>query len=140
MPLVFISGYSGVGKSALVLKFEEQIKQQASLGKNKPCYFLKGKYDESTGADPFSAIVEAFSGFCSQVLTEPQQELERIQNAIQKEINEEGRILIEMIPHLGSVIGEHAEEKKLDQRSKEFEKNRLHYIFKKFVRGIANSL
>jgi predicted ATPase len=60
-PAVLISGRPGTGKSSLVKRFAAEINE------NTPCYFLYGKFTKLDGGDPFTAIREAFNGFCYQV-------------------------------------------------------------------------
>lgn len=57
--VVFLSGYSGVGKSALVKEFINQIQQGNKTA--SPVLSFSGKYvQQSGGAAPFSAISEMF--------------------------------------------------------------------------------
>lgn len=68
-----IVGLSGTGKSALVGRFIDDIScdenklRISSVNNDKnmiqSCHFLCGKFSETKCEDPFSAIVEAFSGF-----------------------------------------------------------------------------
>ena len=58
---VFLGGYSGVGKSALVNEF---IKQTQRKHTNSPIIYASGKYTEqSTASVPFSAITEVLESF-----------------------------------------------------------------------------
>jgi len=78
--VVLVAGLSGTGKSALVREFVEGLKSDDanSTDGHQPHeimpepLFLSGKYNELAGSDPFSAIVEAFSGLSSLLLTGPQ--------------------------------------------------------------------
>jgi predicted ATPase len=127
--IVMVSGYSGSGKSALVHKFKANRKRQT------PFLFVSGKYDELKGADPYSAIVEAFSGFCSEVVKGNPAALERVRADIINAVGSEGKVLTDIIPDLIKVIGIQQEPPFVD--SKENELNRLKFIFRNFVRVIC---
>ena len=58
---VFLGGYSGVGKSAVVNEF---IKQTQRKHTNSPIIYASGKYTEQSAASvPFSAITEVLESF-----------------------------------------------------------------------------
>ena len=73
--VVFLSGYSGVGKSALVNEFINQAQQECKNNESaSPLLHFSGKYiQQSGGAAPFSAISEMFSNMVTSLtLTNPQ--------------------------------------------------------------------
>ena len=73
--VVFLSGFSGVGKSALVNEFINQAQQECkNESTTSPLLHFSGKYiQQSGGAAPFSAISEMFSNMvASLTLTNPQ--------------------------------------------------------------------
>eukprot|EP00980_Cylindrotheca_fusiformis_P015974 scaffold4690_cov116-Cylindrotheca_fusiformis.AAC.4 len=59
--LVFINGYSGVGKSALAKMLEQEID-----GMNDGIY-VEGKFDLKTSNEPYSGIASAFGEMCQRV-------------------------------------------------------------------------
>ena len=70
--VVFLSGYSGVGKSALVAEFINQIQREhnnsATTDNFSPVLHFSGKYiQQSGGAAPFSAISEVFGNIVSSL-------------------------------------------------------------------------
>jgi len=86
-----VSGVSGSGKSALVMQFIDDLRNRKD-GMNEPL-FLAGKFDEMTGTDPFSAIVEAFSVLTS-ILVEGEniifaEDLVRIRKDVQENLDQE---------------------------------------------------
>eukprot|EP00984_Skeletonema_dohrnii_P035124 scaffold34618_cov202-Skeletonema_dohrnii-CCMP3373.AAC.1 len=75
--VVFLSGYSGIGKSALVKEFIHQIQREynstANNESSSPILHFSGKYiQQSGGAAPFSAISQVFGNMVSS-LTKGQQ-------------------------------------------------------------------
>eukprot|EP00980_Cylindrotheca_fusiformis_P016426 scaffold4897_cov129-Cylindrotheca_fusiformis.AAC.3 len=60
--LVFIRGYSGVGKSSLAKTLEKEIKDR------KNGIYVEGKFDFNASNDPYSGIASAFGEMCKRVL------------------------------------------------------------------------
>ena len=141
-PIVLISGYSGSGKTALVEQFADQIETMARQDSTKslinPCYFLSGKYDDVNGADPFSAIVAAFTDFVTNLRQGDNQELERIKSSILDAVGDEVTILIHMVPSLGSLIGKQTSSYANYHSNQEYAANGLRYVFSRFAQAIVD--
>ena len=141
-PFVLIGGYSGSGKSALVERAIEQIKrkspqQQAKSGL-KNCYFLSGKFDDLNGGVSYSALVQAFTNFFDSLLDDClAEELESLREAILSAVGDEGKLITALVPSLQQIIGEQTIEVASINMSKEFELNRLKFVFKSFMRAIC---
>eukprot|EP00980_Cylindrotheca_fusiformis_P012097 scaffold2923_cov121-Cylindrotheca_fusiformis.AAC.7 len=60
--LVFINGYSGVGKSSLARTLEKEIQFTRKDG-----IYLEGKFDFNTSNEPYSGIASAFGDMCKRV-------------------------------------------------------------------------
>jgi len=59
--VVFLSGYSGIGKSAIANEFVKKIQCEYQSSDESPILYARGKYTEqSTASAPFSAIAEVF--------------------------------------------------------------------------------
>lgn len=121
--LIMLGGYAGTGKTRLVERFAETIGG----------YFLTGKADELIN-DPFTSIIDAFSGFCDDVLTGDVLELQRVRSAIKLAVGDEGKVLTDLIPKLQQVIGDQSDSV---LESKQSSLHRLHFIVAEFVRVIA---
>jgi predicted ATPase len=139
-PLVLIRGYSGAGKSALVEKFAEQIgtKCEQPKSKSKPCYFLSGKFDAFNSGVSYSALVNAFDAFFERILKDSNpDEIQELKDAIMSNVGDEGRMLTNVVPSLQKVIGEQKVEATSVNMSKDFQLNRLSFIFKNFMKAIC---
>jgi predicted ATPase len=144
IPVALIAGYSGTGKSALVNTFAEQLEEKShapggKLGDVKPFFFLSGKYDELQNADPFSAIVQALSGFSSVLLEGDKAVLERIRKNINEAVGSEASALTDVVPDLKQVIdGDKSRSNSCESsHSKDNAWNRLKYVFQTFVKAIC---
>ena len=140
-PLILVSGYSGSGKSSLVNTFMEQLERQARIkdSKIKPCYLLSGKFHEHSVGVTYSALVEAFGGFCDEILKGDTAELQRLKGSITEAVGDEGSVLANMIPKLAPLIGKKDSEQSSKHFSMENGYNRLRYILKSFTEAICNA-
>eukprot|EP00980_Cylindrotheca_fusiformis_P013153 scaffold3327_cov61-Cylindrotheca_fusiformis.AAC.1 len=60
--LVFIKGYSGVGKSSLAKTLEKEINSR------KDGIYVEGKFDFNASNEPCSGIASAFGEMCKRLL------------------------------------------------------------------------
>lgn len=96
--LAFISGYAGVGKTALVNELRFPV---AALGGR----FISGKFDQTQRALPYAAFVESFSKLCQQLLGGTPAELEAFRTRVLETLGANAGLLLEFIPELEAVIG-----------------------------------
>ena len=124
---IFISGYSGVGKSSLIDELKNRIV-------NTNSYFISSKFDQYNKDLPYYAISEAFSVLVKQVLIKSQKELDQIKNRLLKNLKGNGQILIDLIPNLVDVLGKQKKVKKLPSSESE---NRFNQVFLDFIKTIV---
>ncbi len=96
--LMLISGYSGIGKSALVQELYIIITQKSG-------YFIAGKFDQLQRDIPYQALVAAFQELVRQLLTETQAQLQQWQEKIRRALGINGQIIIDVIPEVELIIG-----------------------------------
>ena len=121
--MVFVSGYSGIGKTALV----EEIQRPVS---EKRGYFIEGKFDQYLRTTPYTAITQAFTTFVTQILTEPERNFTKWRDKIQAAVGDLGKVLTEVIPALGELIGTQPDVPQLEGQEAE---NRFNYVFINFL-------
>eukprot|EP00980_Cylindrotheca_fusiformis_P027450 scaffold20461_cov117-Cylindrotheca_fusiformis.AAC.13 len=61
--LVFVSGYSGVGKSSLAKTLKNEI-----VGRTAEGIYVEGKFDSNASDEPYSGISSAFGQICKRIL------------------------------------------------------------------------
>jgi diguanylate cyclase (GGDEF)-like protein/PAS domain S-box-containing protein len=96
--MILITGYSGVGKSALVNEIYKPITE-------KQGYFAAGKFDQYQRSIPYFAFTQAFNHFCHYLLTESSEILQQWRKKIAAAVGANGQVLVEVIPHLEFIIG-----------------------------------
>jgi len=133
--LVLIRGYSGSGKSALVSKFIEHIRETHEV------FSVSGKFQELQSSDPFSAIVDAFAEFFNELAVGEPQTVDDVREAITETLGDEGRhILASMIPGLKDIVEAQQEDMgrwKVDCGTKDTDLRRFTYAFGKFLQALS---
>jgi diguanylate cyclase (GGDEF)-like protein len=124
--LVLVSGYSGVGKSALV----QELYRPMTV---KQGYFISGKFDQGNHV-PYEAFSQAFNQLCRYFLTESSQQLTAWRSAILQAIKTNGQLLIDIIPDLELVIGPQPPVPVVGTQEAQ---NRLQRLFFSFVQAIS---
>jgi predicted ATPase/anti-anti-sigma regulatory factor len=122
--LLLISGYSGIGKSALVHEIYKPITRQGG-------YFVSGKFEQQNRSVPYASIGQAFRELCRQLLSERSDALLRWREQIQAALGASGRLLTELIPELELIVGPQPEVPALPPNESQ---NRFNLVFQRFLR------
>ena len=96
--LLLVTGYSGIGKSALIQELYKPITQQKG-------YFITGKFDQFQRDIPYSAVVDAFRFLGKQLLTESSDRLIQWRQKLLEILGVNGQIIIDVIPEIEQIIG-----------------------------------
>jgi predicted ATPase/GAF domain-containing protein len=96
--LEFISGYAGVGKTALVNELRFPV---AAAGGR----FSIGKFDQTLQALPYAAFFESYSQLCNQILGGSPDELQSFRDRVLETLGSNAGLLLELVPELEAVIG-----------------------------------
>ncbi|MEG4349427.1 AAA family ATPase [Microcoleus sp. LAD1_D3] len=122
--IMLISGYSGIGKSALVQELYKPITQQGG-------YFISGKFDQYQRNIPYSAIVNAFQDLAKQLLTESEANLKEWREKLLAAVGINGKVLIDVIPEIELIIGKQPAPPELGAAEVE---NRFNFVFQNFIK------
>ncbi|MDY6802462.1 MAG: AAA family ATPase, partial [Cyanobacteriota bacterium] len=122
--MMLISGYSGIGKSALVREIYKPI--TAHRG-----YFIAGKFDQFQKNIPYSAALGAFKELIGQILTESEEQLTQWRRKILAALGSNGRVIIDVIPELELIVGKQPPVATLSGIEAQ---NRFNFVFQKFMR------
>jgi predicted ATPase/signal transduction histidine kinase len=121
--LVLVSGYSGVGKSAVVNELHKQLVSPRGL-------FSAGKFDQYKRDIPYVALAQAFQSLIRQVLVKNEEDLRLWRTAIQGALDPNGQLMVELIPELKLVIGE---QPPVSELSPQDAQSRLQKVFRRFI-------
>ncbi len=121
--LILISGYSGVGKSALVQEMQKPLVKYRG-------YFISGKFDQFKLNIPYTAVIQAFASLVRQLLSEQEPQIKAWKEKILGAIGENGQVIIEVIPEVELILGPQPALVSLPPT--EFQ-NRFNLVFQKFI-------
>ncbi|EME69377.1 ATPase, partial [Paramagnetospirillum caucaseum] len=99
LDVVIVTGYSGIGKSALVGELHKALIEPRAL-------FASGKFDQYKRHIPYATWAQAFQGSIRQVLGQGDQQLAEWRRAILDALGQNGRLITDLIPELSLLIGE----------------------------------
>ena len=125
--LAFVTGYAGVGKTALGHELHKPLTKQRG-------YFFEGKFEQYQQNSPYSGWIQAFTSLINQMLTEPESELELWKQMLLEALGSSGQILTDVLPHLELIIGKQPDAPILGGTEAE---NRFHYLLQNFVKAIV---
>ena len=121
--MILISGYSGIGKSALVNEIHKPITRQRGQ-------FISGKFDQLQRDIPYSAIAQVFQDLTRKLLSETEARLQTWKKEILEALGNNGQIIIDVIPYLEKIIGK---QPLVEQLGKTESQNRFNLFFQKFL-------
>jgi PAS domain S-box-containing protein len=122
--MMLVSGYSGVGKTALVQELYKPITA-------KHGYFIWGKFDQFERNIPYSAIVDALQKLVQQLLGEPDEQVQQWRSHLLAALGSNGQIIIDAIPEVELIIGKQPPVPSVGATEAQ---NRFNLTFQKFVR------
>lgn len=122
--MMLVSGYAGIGKSALVQEIYKPITQKRG-------YFISGKFDQFQRNIPYSAIADALQKLVQQLLSESDDQVQQWRSLLLTALGNNGQIIIDVIPEVELIIGKQSPVPEVGATEAQ---NRFHRIFGQFVR------
>ncbi|MEH2125152.1 AAA family ATPase [Nostoc sp.] len=122
--MMLVSGYAGIGKSALVQEIYKPITQKRG-------YFISGKFDQFQRNIPYSAIADALQKLVQQLLSEPDEQVQQWRSLLLTALGNNAQIIIDAIPEVELIIGKQPPVPEVGAIEAQ---NRFHRIFGQFVR------
>ncbi|MEG4342268.1 AAA family ATPase [Microcoleus sp. A003_D6] len=126
--MILVSGYSGIGKTALINEIDRQIVRRKG-------YFTSGKCDQFKRGIPYAALIQAFQTLIRQLLTESEKTIQIWKEKLLKALGTNGRVIIEVIPEVELIMGQQPPIPQLESGESQ---NRFYLVFQKFL-GVFTS-
>ncbi|WP_324106748.1 diguanylate cyclase [Noviherbaspirillum sp.] len=126
--LLLVSGYSGIGKSALVHEVQKPITQRRG-------YFIEGKFDQFKKDIPYAALTQAFEELIRHLLTEGDAEIRRWKERLLQALGSNAQVIIQVIPNVELIVGAQPAVVELPPEQAH---NRFNQEFRKFVSVFAS--
>jgi PAS domain S-box-containing protein len=124
---VMVTGYSGVGKTSLVNEIHKPMTEHHG-------FFISGKFDQYEKARPYSAIIQAFTSLINTFLMEDDESVLSLKSDIEKKIETNGRVLVDLIPNLELILGPQPAVMDLDPLEA---LNRFNMVCRNFISAIS---
>jgi PAS domain S-box-containing protein len=121
--LVLVSGYAGIGKSAVVNELQREV--VAPRG-----FFASGKFDQYKRDIPYAPLAQAFQTLVHRLLGKSEAELGRWRDALLEAVQPHGQLMVDLVPELEIIIGAQAPVPDLPPMDAQ---NRFQRVFKKFL-------
>ncbi|MEG4504085.1 AAA family ATPase [Microcoleus sp. F6_B4] len=125
--LILVSGYAGIGKSAVVSELQKPITRQRG-------YFISGKFDQFKRNIPYASLIQAFQSLIQQLLAENNEKLQYWQHQLLAALGGSGQVIIDVIPELELLIGKQPAVADLAPTEAQ---NRFNRLFKEFIHVVA---
>jgi len=127
LELMLVSGYAGIGKSALVNEIHKPIIKQRG-------YFISGKFDQLKRNIPYSAIIHALQELVRLLLTESEAQIAAWQDKLSAALAANAQVITDVIPEVEWLIGKPPAVPELPPAESQ---NRFTLVFQRFLRVFA---
>jgi PAS domain S-box-containing protein len=121
--LLLVSGYSGIGKSAVVNELHRALVPPRGL-------FASGKFDQYKRDIPYATLAQAFQSLIRSLLGKNDAELAGWRDALREALGPNGRLMIDVVPELKLLIGEQPPVQELPPQQAQ---GRLQLVFRRFL-------
>ncbi|MBD2448128.1 AAA family ATPase [Nostoc sp. FACHB-152] len=122
--LILVSGYSGIGKSAIINEVNKPITSLRG-------YFISGKFEQFKRNIPYAPLTQAFASLMMQLLTESPEQLELWRKKLLTALGLNGQVVIDVISEVELIIGK---QPKVPDLGPTESQNRFNQVFKEFIR------
>ena len=125
--LVLVSGYSGIGKSAVVNELHKRLVPPRGL-------FASGKFDQYKRDIPYATLAQAFQTLIRPLLSKKEDDLHTWRDTLCEALEPNGRLMIDLVPELKHVIGEQSPVPELPPLEAQ---RRFQLVFRRFISVFA---
>jgi PAS domain S-box-containing protein len=125
--LVLVSGYSGIGKSAVVNELHKPLVPPRGL-------FASGKFDQYKRDIPYATLAQTFQSLIRPLLSKTEAELRQWREALLEALEPNGRLIVDLVPELKHIIGEQPPVPELPPQDAQ---GRFQLVFRRFISVFA---
>src|ERR1043166_7212007 len=125
--LVLVSGYSGIGKSAVVHELHKPLVPPRGL-------FASGKFDQYKRDIPYATLAQAFQSLLRPLLTKNETELNKWRDALREAVGPNGQLIVDLVPELKLIVGDQPPVPELPPQDAQ---GRFQLVFRRFISVFA---
>jgi diguanylate cyclase (GGDEF)-like protein/PAS domain S-box-containing protein len=97
--LLLLAGPAGVGKSAVIAEFENEVNARGGA-------FIAGKFDQYKGQTPYATLCEALSQLVQTLLAGDEQSLRTSRERLNLALGGNGALVLDLIPQARLLLGD----------------------------------
>ncbi|UXU89649.1 trifunctional serine/threonine-protein kinase/ATP-binding protein/sensor histidine kinase [Burkholderia sp. S-53] len=127
--LVLVSGYPGIGKSAVVNELHRVLVPPRGL-------FAAGKFDQYKRDIPYATLAQAFQNLVRPLLGKRETELSCWRDAFSEALGPNARLMVDLVPELRLIIGEPPPVPELEPQQAQ---RRFQLVFQRFIGVFARA-
>ena len=90
---MLVSGYSGIGKSAVVNELHKPLVPPRG-------FFASGKFDQYKRDIPYATLAQAFQGLIRPLLSKSDEELRQGRTRLREALEPNGQLIVDLVPEL----------------------------------------
>ena len=120
---MLVSGYAGIGKSAVVNELHKVFVARRGL-------FATGKFDQYKRDIPYAPLAQGFQGLIRQLLGKSDAELVPWRDALREALGPNGQLMVDLIPELRLIIGDQPPVLDLPPQDAQ---RRFQLVFRRFI-------
>ncbi|MBV8453583.1 MAG: AAA family ATPase, partial [Deltaproteobacteria bacterium] len=121
--LVLVSGYSGIGKSAIVNELHKALVPSRGL-------FASGKLDQYKRDVPYATVAQAFDGLIRSLPSKGEANLQIWRDAFRQALGPNGTLMVDLVPVLRLIIEEQPPAPDLPPQDAQ---RRFQLVFRRFI-------
>ena len=125
--LLLLSGYAGIGKTALVGELQPDVAQRGG-------YFVSGKFDQFKRNIPYLALLQAIQDFVGQILTQKSDQIEFWKERMLESLGRNGGVVADVVPEVALIVGPQPEARALGSNETQ---NRFEQVMSDFLLALA---
>jgi predicted ATPase/signal transduction histidine kinase len=125
--LLLVSGYSGIGKTALVRELGRPVVRARG-------FFISGKFDQYKRDIPYATITQAFRQLVQEILAESEAKLATFRKHLLSALGGNGQLIIDVIPQVELILGKQPPVAELSPTEAQ---NRFRVVFRHFIEVFA---
>lgn len=121
--LVLVSGYSGIGKSAVVNELHKELVPSRGL-------FASGKFDQHKRDIPYATLAQALQSLIRGLLVKSDSDLAHWREALLEALGPNGQLMVDLVPDLKVIIGDQPPVLELPPQDAQ---RRFQLVFRRFL-------
>ena len=121
--LVLVTGYSGIGKSAVVHELHKALVPSDGL-------FAAGKFDQYKRDIPYATLIQAFQSLVRPLLGKSEAELASWRKTLLEALGSNGQLMVDLVPELRLIIGDQPQVPELPPQDAQ---RRFQLVVRRFV-------